>query len=94
MRIPLVPKAWLLAALITSGCATTLDPGAADVKILRDSSAVNECVTVGHIDPHPDTPGYTEAEARNLTVELGGNTFLVTSQSLGSMISGVAYRCQ
>jgi len=93
MRIPLAGKSLLVAASITSGCATTLVPGAADVRILRDSSAVSECVAVGNLAPHADVPGYAVADARNLTVELGGNTLLVTDQTLGSLISGVAYRC-
>jgi hypothetical protein len=93
MRIPLLGKTFLIAELITSGCATTLAPGAADVRILRDSSAVSGCVAVGSLAPHADVPGYALADARNLTVELGGNALLVTDQTLGSLISGVAYRC-
>ena len=93
MRIAQVAKTWLVAALLTGGCATTLEPGAADVRITRDSSAVSDCVEVGNLSPHPDVPGYAVADARNLTVGLGGNTLLVTNQTLGSLISGVAYRC-
>jgi hypothetical protein len=93
MRFPQVGKTWLVAALLTSGCATTLAPGAADVRILRDSSAVSECVAVGNLAPRADAPGYAVPDARNLTVGLGGNTLLVTNQTLGSLISGVAYRC-
>jgi hypothetical protein len=93
MTILQVVEIFVATALLTSGCATTLEPGAADVKILRDSSAVSDCVEVGNLSPHPDVPGYAVADARNLTVGLGGNTLLVTNQTLGSLISGVAYRC-
>jgi len=93
MRISRAAKTLLGAALMTSGCATTLAPGAADVRILRESSAVSECIAVGNLAPQVDVPGYAVADARNLTVELGGNTLLVTNQTLGSLISGVAYRC-
>lgn len=93
MRISPVARTLLVAALITCGCATTLAPGAADVRILRDNSAVIECVAVGNLTPSVDVPGYAPADARNLTVELGGNTLLVTNQTLGSLITGVAYRC-
>lgn len=93
MRILLVATTLLLAALMACGCATTLDPGAADVRILRDSAAVIDCVAVGNLSPHADVPGYALPEARNLTVALGGNTLLVTDHTLGSLVSGVAYRC-
>jgi hypothetical protein len=93
MKVRTAANAWVVVALLTGGCATTLVPGAAKVRVLHDSSAVNDCVAVGNIEPHPDTPGYSDAEARNMTVEIGGNTFLVTYQSLGSLVSGVAYRC-
>jgi hypothetical protein len=93
MRIQLAAKTLLVAALITSGCATPLAPGADEVRILRDDSAVSQCVAVGNVAPHVDVPGYAPAEARNLTAELGGNTLLVTNQTLGTLISGVAYRC-
>lgn len=83
----------LFGVLLTNGCATTPVPGAADVKIIRDSTAVGECVAVGTLETHPDLPGYSVADARNLTAQLGGNTLLVTYQSLGSLIAGEAYRC-
>jgi len=93
MKIPLVTETLLVAVLMSSGCATTLAPGAANVKIVRDDASVSQCVAVGNISPHPDVPGYSVPDARNLTVALGGNTMLVTDQTLGSLISGVAYRC-
>jgi len=83
----------MVAALISSGCATPLAPGAAGVRILRDSSAVNGCVEVGKLAPSATTPGYAEADARNLTVGYGGNTLLVTDQIIGSLVIGVAYWC-
>jgi predicted small secreted protein len=93
MSFRLVPATLAVVALLTSACATTLAPGAADVKILRDSSAVSACVPVGNLAPNATTPGYAEADARNLTIGFGGNTLLVTDQMLGSLIAGVAYRC-
>jgi hypothetical protein len=93
MKTALVANTLLAAALLIAGCATPLEPGAADVRILRDDSAVSECIEVGKLAPNAYVPGYSVEEARNLTVGLGGNAFLVTDQSLGSLISGVAYRC-
>jgi hypothetical protein len=93
MRLHVIAGTLIVGALITCGCATTLVPGAADVRILHDSSAVNDCVAVGNLAPTASTPGYSEADARNLTVGYGGNVLLITGQMLGSLISGVAYRC-
>jgi hypothetical protein len=78
-----------IATLIT-GCVTaTLAPGAAQVKIVRSASDVAGCTAVGNVAPDSQRL----EDPRNLTVGLGGNTFLITSEALGTILNGVAYRC-
>ena len=85
--LPLYP---LTIATLTAGCVTTaLAPGAAQVKIVRNTADVAACTAVGNV-----VPDARKAEdARNLTVGLGGNTIFVTTESFGTIINGVAYRC-
>jgi len=77
-------------AALTAGCVTTsLAPGAAQVKIVRSAALVAACTAVGNVVVDPQKP----VDVRNLTVGLGGNTVFVTSESLGIIFNGVAYRC-
>jgi hypothetical protein len=75
---------------LNAGCVTTtLAPGAAQVRIVRSAADVAACTAVGNV-----VPDYRKAQdARNLTVGLGGNTIFVTSEALGTIVNGVAYRC-
>jgi hypothetical protein len=81
--------------LLLTGCVTTaLAPGAADVQIVRSAADVASCTAVGNVRQPPDL----NADMRNLTVGVGGNTLFVTEESsrlqASSLIrAGVAYRC-
>jgi hypothetical protein len=81
----LLATATLIAACVT----TTLAPGAAQVRIVRSPADVAACTAVGNVLPDAKKL----EDPRNLTVGLGGNTFLVTSEALGTILNGVAYRC-
>jgi hypothetical protein len=80
----------LTITTLTAGCVTTaLAPGAAQVKIVRNPADVAACTAVGNV-----VPDRNKAEdPRNLTVGLGGNTVLVTTEVFGNIVNGVAYRC-
>ena len=86
----MLPLYTLAITTLTAGCVTTaLAPGAAQVKIVRSGADVAACTAVGNVVPEPQKL----QDARNLTVGLGGNTLFVTSESLGTILNGVAYRC-
>jgi hypothetical protein len=88
MRI--LPLHVLTVTTLTASCVTTaLAPGAAQVKIVRNAADVAACTAVGNVVPDAQKL----QDARNLTVGLGGNTIFVTSESFGTILNGVAYRC-
>jgi hypothetical protein len=78
-----------ISTLIASCVTATLAPGAAQVKIARSASDVAACTTVGNVAPDSQKL----EDPRNLTIGLGGNTLLVTSEIFGNIVNGVAYRC-
>jgi hypothetical protein len=77
---------------LTAGCVTTtLAPGAAQVRIVHTPSDVTNCKAVGNVG---DGQPKAFADARNLTVGLGGNTLFVTKEDFGgTFLNGVAYQC-
>jgi hypothetical protein len=90
MRFSLPPAPAIAAAALTVGCVTTaLAPGAAQVRIVRNAADVSACTVVGNVTPNQKMP----EDLRNLTVGLGGNTLFVTTESLGGIANGIAYRC-
>lgn len=73
-----------------AGCVTTaLAPGAADVRVVRSAADVASCTAVGNVRQPPDL----NADMRNMTVGVGGNTLFVTEESTNLIRAGVAYRC-
>jgi hypothetical protein len=86
----------LATLLLLAGCVTpVLAPGAADVKIVHSAADVSACTAVGNFRQPPGE----YIDPRNVIVGLGGNTLLVTQQTIGiaagprTIVSGVAYRC-
>jgi hypothetical protein len=87
----------VLAPLILAACATTLAPGAENVRLVRDARVVTGCNVVGSV-----TSSYDFGEAtlgkdynkfiKNQAFGLGADTVLLTNSML-TMPSGVAYRC-
>jgi hypothetical protein len=83
--------------LLLAGCvAPALAPGAADVKIVRNTADVAACTAVGNFRQ----PSSEFVDPRNVIVGLGGNTLFVTQQTVGiaagprSIVAGIAYHCQ
>jgi hypothetical protein len=82
---------WMVACV-------TLAPGADKVRITKVPSEVSKCTAVGNIkvprnaDGNVDI-GNAEAEFRNQTIGLGGNTAYETAAPLGVPVEGIAYRC-
>jgi hypothetical protein len=82
---------------LLSACVT-LAPGADKVRVTKNSADVSSCSAVGNIKVPRDAQGQVDianadAEFRNQTIGLGGNTAFVTSAPLGVAVEGVAYRC-
>jgi hypothetical protein len=80
--------------LLLTACVS-LAPGADKVHVTSNRSDVANCNAVGNIKVARDAQGQidfvnADAEMRNQTVGLGGNTAFVTSSLLGE---GIAYRC-
>jgi hypothetical protein len=88
-----------VACVLTSMAAcVTLAPGADKVRITKVPSDVSNCTAVGNIKVPGGADGNVdianaEAEFRNQTVGLGGNTGFETAAPLGVPVEGVAYRC-
>ncbi len=88
-----------VACVLTSLAAcVTLAPGADKVRITKVPSDVSNCTAVGNIKVPRGADGNVdianaEAEFRNQTVGLGGNTAFETAAPLGVPVEGVAYRC-
>lgn len=88
MRMP--PLYVISIATLSASCVTTaLAPGATEVKTTRNPADVAACTAVGNVVPDRNKL----EDARNLTVGLGGNTVLVTTEAFGNIVNGVAYRC-
>jgi hypothetical protein len=76
----------------------TLAPGADQVRITRNAPDVASCSAVGNLQtPKSDLSlgngPYVERNLRNRTVGFGGNTALVTADTLGIPTEGIAYKC-
>jgi hypothetical protein len=88
----------LSAAGPLSACETVpLVPGAAAVRITHDLSDVASCAAVGNVDAGCSPQGERrmfEHTIRNRTIEMGGNTVVVTNEWQGMMCQGVAYDCR
>jgi hypothetical protein len=83
--------------VLLSACVS-LAPGADKVRITKVAADVSTCTAVGNIKGQRDAQGQpdipnADAELRNQTIGLGGNTAFVTSAPLGVPVEGVAYRC-
>ncbi len=80
-------------AIMMTGCVTvtsSLAPGAAAVRIVRNEADVTSCTAVGNVRQPPDQ----NVDMRNLTVGVGGDTLFVTEGlSNNYILAGVAYRC-
>jgi hypothetical protein len=88
----------LNAATVLAACETVpLTPGAAAVRITYDPSDVASCTAVGNVDGGCSAQGAKqmfEHTIRNRTIEIGGNTVLVTNQWQGMVCEGTAYDCR
>jgi hypothetical protein len=93
----LVARRLTLAAvvLIACSCAARVPhvpaPGADRVKFTQNAADVAGCKVVGNVSglmPVGDSQFYSEAQLRNRTVGLDGNTVFLTTPA-----EGVAYRC-
>lgn len=87
----------IIFVVALSACVS-LAPGADKVRITKDASDVSACSAVGNIrlpsDANGNVDGYNaDAQFRNQTVGLGGNTAFVTRSGLFVPIEGIAYRC-
>jgi hypothetical protein len=83
--------------LLVSACVSSA-PGADKVRLTQDADDVSNCTALGHLGVARGGSGQIDvigakAEFRDQTVDLGGNTALVTSAPLGVPAEGVAYRC-
>ena len=97
-----MPMARLLSTaviyVIALSACVSLAPGADKVHITKNASDVSACSAVGNIQVPLNAQGdvdiaNSDAELRNQTVGLGGNTAFVTSSPLGVDVQGIAYRC-
>jgi hypothetical protein len=97
-----MPRLRIFAVALVLGsvlpACVSLAPGADKVRITKDASDVSTCTAVGNIKVPRNSQGNVdianaEAQFRNQTVGLGGNTGFVTYGPLGVPVEGVAYRC-
>jgi hypothetical protein len=84
--------------LTSMTACVTLAPGADKVRITKVPSDVSRCTAVGNIKVPRGADGNVdianaEAEFRNQTIGLGGNTAFETAAPLGVPVEGIAYRC-
>jgi hypothetical protein len=97
MHIPrMIVVAYVVLTSMTA--CVTLAPGADKVHITKVPSDVSSCTAVGNIKVPRGADGNVdianaEAEFRNQTIGLGGNTAFETAAPLGVPIEGIAYRC-
>lgn len=88
------------AITLTSGCATTLDPGADKVRIVT-AQQKERCESLGVLSVEqrtgPNKPGNAMNKALNEVVKRGGNGLYVVSSSTdwaeGASVTGEAMRC-
>jgi len=83
------------AGVCLAGCVTiTAAPGADRVRVTRETGDVANCSAVGNL---PREGGFgsigAQTPLRNFAVGLGGNAVLVTAESMGTILTGVVYRC-
>lgn len=93
MRITL--SVLVILGACASGCVTiTAAPGADQVRVTREAGDVLQCSAVGNL---PREGGFgsfgPQTPLHNFVVGLGGNAVLVTTESLGTIVSGVVYHC-
>lgn len=99
MRIPKLIGALSASLVLATACVTpTLAPGADKIRVTKLPSDVANCTALGNIKVPRDASGdvdirTADAEFRNLTVGLGGNTGFLTIAPLGVPVEGIAYRC-
>jgi hypothetical protein len=98
MRIARLLTAAGLCLTVVAACVS-LAPGADKMRVTKNASDVATCRAVGNITVPLNAQGQVDianadAELRNQTVGLGGNTAFVTSSPLGVPVQGIAYRCQ
>jgi hypothetical protein len=92
-RLTVIASIALATALGTAGCVNiALAPGAENVKTTKNASDVASCKAVGDVLSKPMGPTATNADLRNKTLGLGGNTIFVTAAN-GDSVEGVAYSC-
>jgi len=90
-------SAAIMFVIVLSACVA-LAPGADKVRITKDASDVSACSAVGNVRLPRDANGNVDiynadAEFRNQTVGLGGNTAFVTQSGVFAPVEGIAYRC-
>jgi hypothetical protein len=86
-----------IVVIVLSACVS-LAPGADKVRITKNASDVSACSAVGNIHLPRDANGQVDAynadaNFRNQTVGLGGNTAFVTQSGMFVAVEGIAYRC-
>ena len=85
-----------VATLLASCESTSSLPGAAQVRVTRNSADVASCTAVGNVDagcsPESHQKGL-EQTLRERTIGAGGNTVLVTTEWQGMVCEGIAYAC-
>jgi hypothetical protein len=95
--MPNLHLALLLAlCLLSAGCVVSIpsEPGAENVTMTHKEADVTSCTVLGNVVGLTDT-NYVRDERRemqNLTVELGGDTLLLTRDR--DPPKGTAYRCK
>jgi hypothetical protein len=97
MRFSQIISVGAVSLLFVTGCVN-LAPGADKVRITKVASDVSSCTAVGNIKVPRGADGNVDianadAEFRNQTVGLGGNTAFATAAPLGVPVEGIAYRC-
>lgn len=95
-----IGRPFFIAAVFASFLAAcvSLVPGADKVRVTEDESDISGCNIVGYLELPGVAQGQVnganaDAEFRNQTVGLGGNTAYVTYAPFGSPVTGVAYHC-
>lgn len=97
MRFSVLLSVGAASLLVLAGCVS-LAPGADKIRVTKVASDVSSCTAVGNIKVPRGADGNVDianadAEFRNQTVGLGGNTAFATAAPLGVPVEGIAYRC-
>ncbi len=90
-----IAAAAALIVTLSSGCATTLAPGASEIVMTRKPADVEHCSPLGSVQSAPgEFPGNDIRELRNQAVGAGADTVLITSSVFSNNgTGGLAYRC-